>query len=169
MHVSSPGSARSCVFRSDCGQLGSRRDPDHSFRFGPFPVKELCPDSPPYVRFKASVTRSPAFEIVSGKAAEERLEIALCRDSRILSDFEKFLFTVGPCRPVGQALSVRVAGFCEVRPVRLNQIRKRRIFRSKWHPMPGWVAQRAEHKRNFKTVKCAQLFLSPVGNRSEEH
>jgi hypothetical protein len=29
------------------GQLGSRGDPNHSFRFGPFPVKELCPDSPP--------------------------------------------------------------------------------------------------------------------------
>src|ERR1035441_6500827 len=33
-------------FRLGCGQLGSRGDPDHSFRLGPSPVKELCPNSP---------------------------------------------------------------------------------------------------------------------------
>src|ERR1019366_5742626 len=134
----------------------ARRDPAHP----------KLPHWPQYVRFKASVTRSPASEIVSGKTAKEWLEIALRRDGRVFSDFEKFLFAVCPGRPVGQALSVRVAGFGEVRPVRLNQVRKRRIFRSKWQPMPDWVAQRAEHKRNFKTVKCAQLFFSPAGNRT---
>lgn len=118
------------------------------------------------VRFNASVRRSPGSEIVSRKAAEERLEIALCRDSRVLSDFEEFPLGVGPCRPVGQALSVGIAGLCEIRPVRLNQVRKRRIFRSKWHPMPDWVVQRAEHQRNFKTVKCAQVLFSLAGDRT---
>jgi len=108
----------------------------------------------------------PASEIVSGKAAEERLEIALCRDSRVLSDFEEFLLTAGPCGPVGQALSVWVAGFCEVCPVRLNQLRKRLVFRSEWQPLPGWVAQRAEYKGKFKAVKSAQLSFSLAGNRT---
>jgi hypothetical protein len=70
------------------------------------------------------------FQLLCPEAREKWRKIVLRCDARILIDHQKLFLFITPCRPIGQARSVRVTCLCEVGPIGLQQVGQRRIISS---------------------------------------
>ena len=68
------------------------------------------------------------FQLICPEAREKWRKVALRCYARILIDYQKLFLFITPGRPIGQARSVWVTCLCEVGPIGLQQVRRRRIL-----------------------------------------